>query len=70
MYKYRITKYNPAYRDKKGTYTKEEWTSVSDIGKKYASSFTAREYIKTENLYIDAIENIINNVKCDNIYIR
>lgn len=29
---YRVTKYNPEYR-KNGTYMRDEWTSISDIGK-------------------------------------
>jgi hypothetical protein len=35
MYNWRITKYNPAYRDNAGCYLKDEWTSISDIGNIY-----------------------------------
>ncbi len=31
---WRVTKYNPTFRDENGTYIKDEWTSFSDIGKK------------------------------------
>ena len=34
MKKYRITKYNPIYRDDEGKYLIDEWTSYTDIGKK------------------------------------
>ena len=35
MYGWRITKYNPAFRDERGAYLKDEWTSVSDVGKSF-----------------------------------
>lgn len=35
MHKYRITKYDPQYRDEQGIYIREDWTSYSDIGKTY-----------------------------------
>ena len=44
-----MTKYNPAYRDAQGRYTKDEWISYSDIGK----NVTKEEYEKVESAYID-----------------
>lgn len=32
MYEYRITKYNPAFRKSNGAFSKDEWTSYSDVG--------------------------------------
>ena len=62
MYKYRISKYDPQYRNAEGVYTKEEWTSYDDIGKTYNGRlFTKEEYIKTEELYCKAILNILKN---------
>jgi hypothetical protein len=31
MYAWRITKYNPAFRDERGAYLQDEWTGISDI---------------------------------------
>lgn len=60
MYKYRISKYNPQYRDEKGIYHKEDWTSYSDIGKKYNGKvFSKDDYIKTETQYCNTILNIL-----------
>lgn len=57
---YRITKYNPEFRDENGFYKKDEWTSISDIGKKFNKIIlTKEEYKKTENNYIDAIYEIL-----------
>ena len=56
MIEYRLSKYNPAFRDSRGVYHKDEWTAISDIGKKYASQiFTYEEYYKTESNYVNVI---------------
>ena len=53
MYGWRITKYNPAFRDERGAYLKDEWTSVSDVGKSFGGQvFTFEEYRKIENAYV------------------
>lgn len=55
MFQCRITKYNPAFRVD-GKYTKEEWTSMGDIGKVYDGKvFTQEEYEKTEQKHIDCL---------------
>jgi hypothetical protein len=53
MYNWRITKYNPAYRDKSGCYLKDEWTSISDIGNIYDRKvLTYETYRKVEDAYV------------------
>lgn len=62
---YRITKYNPKFRDEKGRYERDEWTSVTDIGKVISGRvLTEKEYLSTENCYIDALRFLIkeNNI--------
>ena len=56
-YQYRITKYNPKYRDKEqGYYLRDEWTSICDIGKKFNNKiFTKSEYQNIETAYIKSI---------------
>ncbi len=50
-----ITKYNPLYRDENGSYNKEDWTSYSEIGKKFNGKILTLEYyLKIENKYIEA----------------
>ena len=50
---YRVTKYSPAYRDERGFYTRDEWTSYSDIGKTFSGVLlTKTEYLKAEKRYI------------------
>lgn len=55
MYKWRITKYNPCYRDIDGTYLRNEWTDFSDIGKVFDNNqLTKEEYFYIENLYVES----------------
>lgn len=73
MHKFRITKYNPALRDKKGSYLKNEWTSMYDVGKVFdKKKFSIEDYLSIEQKYLTAIttifgENLINQMKIKNI---
>ena len=50
---YRVTKYDPANRVN-GEYTKDEWTSMYDVGRSYNGKvFTFEEYLKVEKSYLD-----------------
>lgn len=58
MHHYRITKYNPARRDKDGAYIdwRDEWSEASDIGKVFkGTEFTLGDYLATEKSYIKAV---------------
>lgn len=53
MHQYRVTKYDPQYRVN-GAYTRNEWTSISDIGKTFAGQvFTMADYERAEQNHID-----------------
>ncbi|UKS27363.1 hypothetical protein LOZ80_39040 [Paenibacillus sp. HWE-109] len=53
---WRITKYNPDHRNDRGNYSKDEWTSISDIGSTYDNKpLTIEKYKETEDLYVRAI---------------
>lgn len=59
MNEYRITKYNPQYR-LNGVYCKDEWTSMSDIGKKFEDSMLQpEEYLDVENRYIQCCMDVM-----------
>ena len=58
---FRITKYNPKYRDDNGAYTLNDWTSIYDIGNYYnGMKLTNEKYQEIENLYVNAIILTIN----------
>lgn len=63
---YRISKYNPKYRNQNGVYQGKEWTSFSDIGKEVNGYIVDKEeYLRFENLYIRAVKDIaeINEIE-------
>jgi hypothetical protein len=54
-FEYRVTKYDPAFRDARGAYTRVEWTSVGDIGTSFGGVvLTEAEYQRVEDAYIAA----------------
>lgn len=48
---YRVTKYNPAYRNEKGWYMRDEWTDYS-VAVKTGMKSEYDEYKRVEDLYI------------------
>lgn len=59
MKSYRITKYDPVYRENTGGYTKNEWTSFADIGDSFDGEvLTEMEYQKVETRYLDVIKSV------------
>ncbi|HEX4069042.1 MAG TPA: hypothetical protein VHX42_03000 [Candidatus Babeliales bacterium] len=62
---WRITKYNPQYRNSHDIFLQDEWTSYADIGKIFDTiKLTYEEYAHIENLYIKAIQSFM---QCHNI---
>jgi hypothetical protein len=55
-FQYRVTKYDPRFRDPSGAYTRDEWTSVDDIGRTFGGvTLTAEEYERVETAYASAV---------------
>ncbi len=70
MKKYRITKYDPRYRDGQGRYLRDEWTSWCDIGRYFEDRvFTKDDYITWENRYIQAVEKILRDRNIEELHI-
>ena len=60
MNRYRISKYDPSFRDERGYFTGEDWTSFSDIGKEYHGTvLTNLQYTAVEAKYIDAVTTVL-----------
>ena len=70
MFQYRVSKYNPKMRDDNQSYTKDEWTSFSDIGKEFpCGRLTEKEYLEVEKNYINFIYELFNVSNIKNIKI-
>lgn len=56
MPQWRITKFDPHFRDRRGHYVREEWTDVSQIGQSIGGRvFTVDEYLNVESKYVNAV---------------
>lgn len=70
MFCWRIIKYDPKYRDKNGFYTREEWTSFSEIGKVFDNKlFTYRQYCKIEDAYVQSIQLFMDCLSLDSLQV-
>lgn len=55
-----IVKYAPEYYDSKGTYTRDEWSDFSDIGRIFNHKrLTLKQYLAVEDRYIHTAEEIV-----------
>lgn len=53
MNEYRVTKYNPEFRNQYDHYTKDEWTMFKQIGDTFSRIvLTVDEYQRVENAYV------------------
>jgi hypothetical protein len=59
---WQISKYDPAYRDEAGVYQRDEWTSVSDLGRSLEGGRLDLEtYLATEQAHIDAVHAFMDD---------
>lgn len=71
MYEYRVTKYDKAFRIGRSGYGRDEWTSVSDIGKSFDGKLlTEEEYLEVEGKYLYTIERFAQESGVDRVTIR
>ena len=57
MYQWRITKYDPALRDKNDVFLGDDWIMPQELGKTYKGgklTLTPQEYLKVEGHYVQA----------------
>lgn len=55
VFEFRVTKYDPAHRDRRGAYTRDKWTAASDIGRAFGGAvLTKPEYQRVEDAYATA----------------
>ena len=70
MYCYRITKYNPKFRDSSGAYKKDDWISFSNIGKSFENKVLSAEgYLNTEEAYVKTISFFMDGLGIDSLIV-
>lgn len=63
VFEYRITKYNPANRID-GRYVVDDWTSFSDIGKRFdKTELTYEKYLEIETAYIECCIDLLSKAR-------
>jgi hypothetical protein len=68
---YRVTKYDPSFRDKWGAYTRDEWTIVTEIGDVIGGHLvTEAEVVETINKYLYAFEAFANESNVTSLAVR
>ena len=66
MNSWRVTKYDPAFRDECGAYLRGEWTSLSDVGKPFDGvELTFEEYRKIEDAYVSTALSFVSEARLD-----
>lgn len=71
MLKFRITKYDPQYRDASGAYTHDDWTSYSDVGQAQAGEvLSLDEYQRVEGAYIDVAVRFLREAGVSEMVVR
>jgi hypothetical protein len=67
-FQFRVTKYDPRFRDPSGAYTRDDWIAVSDIGKSFGGvTLTAGEYERVENAYVSAVVAMLAEAGVDQL---
>lgn len=70
MVELRISKYSPALRDPDGIYTRDEWTSVADVGNEFGNSIvTLDDYLSVENQYVSVVLQLMQAAGVTELYI-
>lgn len=69
IHSYRITKYSPQSRGDDGVFLKNEWTSISDIGRMFDGHLlTYEEYMHVEKKYVECVSELCK--KCNVLSLR
>jgi hypothetical protein len=71
MREFRITKYDPHLRDERGRFLKDDWTSVSDVGRTFLGAELSLERYKTVELaYISVVQHFLEEAEVDFLQAR
>jgi hypothetical protein len=57
---WRISKYDPTFRDQNGVYQQDEWTDVTDIGRAFdGMTLDLQTYLATEAAYVASVREFM-----------
>lgn len=68
---YRVTKYNPSFRDANGAFLRDDWTSYSDIGRIFnGAPLSESEYLEVETAYLLSLEEFLHEAEIETLQLR
>jgi hypothetical protein len=68
---YRVTKYDPSFRNANGAFLRDDWTSYSDIGRIFnGAPLTESEYFAVETAYLLSIEEFLREAEIETLQLR
>jgi hypothetical protein len=68
VYQYRVTKYDPRFRDASGAFLRDDWTSFDDIGSAFGGTvLTPEEYRRVESVYTEAALAFLREAGCASV---
>jgi hypothetical protein len=68
---WRVSRYDPALRDDRGSYTRETWTSIADVGRAYQGRLVTRqEYDRVESWYLEAMTAFAREARVRHLEVR
>lgn len=71
MKHFRVSKYNPGFRDKDGYFMRREWTSISDVGREFLSEVLSEQaYLQVENAYVSCLMRFLDMQKVASMVIE
>lgn len=71
MNKWRITKYNPIFRNPDGLYIKEDWSTIWEIGKTFnGRKITIEDYLNLENDYANTALDLLSSAGLDRLRVK
>lgn len=70
MFEYRITKYDPRFRNASGVFTRDDWICVGDIGNEFnGHELSPAEYMRIENAYVSSAITFLTDAGVDSLLI-
>jgi hypothetical protein len=71
MFQYRVTKYDPRFRDASGVYLRDDWTMISQMGRTLEGvKLTPQLYLAVENAYVEAAIAFLTEASVETLMIR
>jgi hypothetical protein len=68
---WRVTRYDPAFRNERGAYTKDTWISIGDVGEVYdGETLTMQEYERVESAYRQTVKAFADEAGIEQLQVR